>query len=303
MSEERPIQKKIIIAIVITSVICVAEIIGGILSNSLALQADAGHMVTDIAALLLSLLGFVIGKRKANSDKTFGYKRTEIIVALFNGVFLWILAIYFSYEAVLRFIQEEAIDGEILFIVASIGLVANIITASILHSHSHDNLNVRGAFLHVIGDLLGSVGAVIAGVCVIFWDLPIADPVVSILISGLIIYSSWNLVRESLHILLEGTPRDTNLTEIKNRLEKISGVASVHDLHVWTISSGLYSLSCHVVAHDISKLTDILEQSHELLEHHFGIAHATIQVEPNELSECQDCETTNLTPTHHEHHH
>lgn len=297
------IHSKLLIAIAITAIVCVTEIVGGIIANSLALQADAGHMLTDVAALVLSLLGFLIGKKKANHSKTFGYKRTEIVVALFNGIFLWILALYFSYEAILRFINSETVNGEILFGVALLGLAANVVTAFILHSHSHDNLNIRGAFLHVIGDILGSVGAVIAGVCILFWNWAIADPIVSIIISVLIIYSSWNLVRDSLHILLEGTPKSINLDEINKMLRTISGISSVHDLHVWSITSGVYSLSCHVVVSDISVTSAILTQSRELLDHHFNISHATIQIEPIGFDDCHDCETENLTEISHDHHH
>lgn len=297
------VRSKLITAIAITATVFVVELIGGFIANSLALQADAGHMLTDVAALSLSLLGFLIGNKKANQEKTFGYKRTEIVVALLNGIFLWILALYISYEAVLRFIQSETVNGEILLGVSLLGLAANLVTAYILHSHSHDNLNVRGAFLHVLGDILGSVGAVIAGICVLLWNMTVADPVVSIVISALIIYSSWNLVRDSLHILLEGTPKNIDLNEIEKELQTISGISSVHDLHVWSITSGVYSLSCHVVAADITKTASILTQTRELLDRHFKISHATIQIEPAGFDDCHDCGTKNLTEAVHDHHH
>lgn len=300
-------QNKLKLAILITATILLAEIIGGIYTNSLALLADAGHMLTDLAALILSFAAFKIGERKANSKKTFGYKRFEIVIAFVNGLILWVLSIYISYEAVLRLFQPEEVKGGVMLVIAIFGLVANIVSAYLLFSHSHDNLNIRGAFLHVVGDALGSTGAILAGVFIIMFGWYIVDPVVSILISILIIISSWNLVKDSLNILLEGAPKNIDQHQIGERLKKIGTVRDVHDIHIWTITSGVHNLSCHMTIENFEKASEILSQSKKILESEFSISHMTIQLEPVGFEDCFDCNNEQIEIKYehekHDHHH
>lgn len=300
-------KNKLKLAIFITGSIFLAEIIGGIYTNSLALLADAGHMLTDLAALILSFVAFKIGERKANTKKTFGYKRFEIVIAFVNGLILWALSIYISYEAVLRLFQPEEIKGGVMLVIAIFGLIANLVSAYLLFSHSHDNLNIRGAFLHVVGDALGSIGAILAGIFIITFGWYIVDPVVSILISVLIIISSWNLVRDSLNILLEGAPKNIDQHQIGERLKNIKKVRNIHDIHIWTITSGVHNLSCHMTIENFENASEILSQSKKILETEFNISHMTIQLEPVGFDDCFDCGSETLETKHehgkHDHHH
>lgn len=257
----------------------IAEAVGGWLTNSLALVADAGHMLTDVAALTLTLFAIWFAERPATSKKTYGYYRLEILAAFVNGMVLVLLSIWIIYEAVQRWQAPPEIAGPPLTIIAFGGLIVNLIAAYLLHSdHKHD-LNMRGAFLHVMGDLLGSVAAIAAGVLI--WSLGWlwADAAGSILISAIIIFGAWRLILDSVNVLLEGTPRHISLSAVESAILETSGVGGVHDLHVWTISSGIDALSAHISHDDSVSHSELLTVVRGKLHERFGIDHLTIQME------------------------
>ncbi len=269
------------------------EGIGGWLTNSLALIADAGHMLTDVAALSLTLGAIWFGARPATAKKTFGFYRLEILAAFVNGIALVLLSIWVIYEAIQRWQSPPEIDGARLTVIAVGGLLVNIVAAKLLHSdHKHD-LNMRGAWLHVMGDLLGSVTAIVAGALISIFGWYWADPVCSVLISLIIIFGSWRLIMESVNVLLEGTPSHIDLSAVEGTLLATEGVSGVHDLHIWTISSGIVALSVHI-NHDTAVLhTELLGKVRERLHKSFGIDHLTIQMETmdREAEAVYICET------------
>ena len=261
----------------------IAEAIGGWLTNSLALVADAGHMLTDVAALSLTLFAIWFATRPATSKKTYGYYRLEILAAFVNGIALVLLCIWIIYEAVDRWQDPPSIAGRPVTIIAVGGLIVNLIAVYLLRSDHRHDLNMRGAFLHVVGDLLGSVAAIIAGVLI--WSLGWlwADAVGSILISAIIILGAWRLILDSVNVLLEGTPRHINLAAVESAILDTAGVGGVHDLHVWTISSGLEALSAHISHDDTVLHSELLAVVRGKLHERFGIDHLTIQMETLDL--------------------
>lgn len=272
-------RKKLAIVLGLTIGYMLMEAVGGYLTNSLALLSDAGHMLADVAALLLAMFAMWFASKPVTPSKTYGYYRMEILAALGNGVTLVVISLLIFYEAVSRIREPEAVQGLEVTLVAAGGLVVNCISAWLLHSVSEDNLNMRGAFLHVIGDALGSVGAIIAGGVIWLWGWAVADPVISICICLLIIYSSWQLIRESVNILLEGTPSHINIRAVIDCLHDVAGVSDVHDLHVWSISSGKESLSAHVTIEPGASHRATLEAIQKALQASFNITHVTIQLE------------------------
>ena len=267
------------IALGLTFLYMIAEAIGGWLTNSLALIADAGHMLTDVAAMSLTLAAIWFASRPATAKKTFGYYRLEILAAFVNGIALVLLSILVIYEAIGRWDSPPAIDGVRLGIIAFGGLIVNIIAAKLLHGgHQHD-LNMRSAWLHVMGDLLGSVAALTAGVLIYAFGWLWADPVTSILISLIIVFSSWRLISASVNVLLEGTPAHIDLAAVESTILETDGVDGVHDLHVWTISSGIDALSAHISHFDSVAHSDLLIRVRDRLHQQFGIDHLTIQME------------------------
>lgn len=261
----------------------IAEVLGGWLTNSLALLADAGHMLTDVAALSLTLFAIWFAGRPATSKKTYGYYRLEILAAFVNGIALVLLSAWLVYEAVDRWKNPPDIAGGPLTMIAAGGLAVNIIAAYLLHSdHKHD-LNMRGAFLHVMGDLLGSVAAIVAGVLIWTRGWMWVDAVGTILISAIIIFGSWRLILDSVNVLLEGTPRHINLAAVESTILDTTGVGGVHDLHVWTISSGIEALSAHITHGDSVSHSDLLAAVRSRLHDNFGIDHLTIQMETLDL--------------------
>ena len=261
----------------------VVEVIGGVLTNSLALLADAGHMLSDAAALGLSFFALKLGERKASHAKTFGYKRFEIIAAGLNGLTLILISLYIFYEAVHRFTNPPEVQSTGMLIISIIGLLVNIVAAWILMSGEKDeNLNVRSAFLHVLGDMLGSVGAIVAALLMIFFGWGMADPIASLIVVILIIISGWRVLKDSFHILMEGAPAQIHLEEVKDSLRKIANVKEVHDLHIWSITSGMPMLSCHISIMEKTAHDTVLREAQVILHDHFGIEHSTIQVESNE---------------------
>jgi cobalt-zinc-cadmium efflux system protein len=271
------------IALVLTFVYMLAEAVGGWYANSLALLADAGHMLTDVAALALTLFAFWFAARPATSKRTYGYYRFEILAAFINGIVLVLLSIWIIYEAFDRWRDPPAVLGGELTLIAAGGLLVNLIAAYLLHSdHQHD-LNIRGAWLHVMGDLLGSVAAVCAGLAILVFGWIWADAVVSILISAIIIFGAWRLILESVNVLLEGTPRHIELAAVEQTILDTAGVAGVHDLHVWTISSGIDALSAHISHDDSVAHSKLLAMVRSRLHDRFGIDHLTIQMETLDL--------------------
>jgi cobalt-zinc-cadmium efflux system protein len=274
-------QRNMLAVLLITAGIMIAEIIGGLLSNSLALLSDAGHMLTDILALGLSLAAMRFARRPPTPEKTFGFYRLEILAAFFNGILLLFISLYIFYEAYHRLIDPREIKGVFMLLVAAIGLVANGVGIAVLRKSAHSNLNVRSAFFHLVGDTVSSVGVIVGGIVIIVTGWHMIDPLIGILIGGLILRGAYSLVRESIDILLEATPKDINVEEMIGDLVRIKGVKEVHHLHLWTISSGIYAMSAHVVIDDllISKSTQILDDIENLLQGKYSMEHITIQFE------------------------
>jgi cobalt-zinc-cadmium efflux system protein len=262
----------------------VAEVVGGYLANSLALLSDAGHMLTDVAAIALSLFAARFAAKPATPRKTYGFYRLEILAALANGVTLIVIAIVICYEAYGRLREPQPVGGWTLLAVAAGGLAVNLVSARLLFgAHRHD-LNLRGAFLHVLSDLFGSVGAVTAGLLVAWRGWAWADPVISVLISLLIVYSSWRLISDSVNVLLEGTPAHINLAAVEAAMKTVAGVRVIHDLHVWTITSNRHAVTAHVVIDDLSESHRVLRELRELLADRFALTHSTLQLEDPLLS-------------------
>jgi cobalt-zinc-cadmium efflux system protein len=268
--------------LIITALFMVAEIVGGLLSGSLALLADSGHMFTDAAAIGLSLFAMRIAQRPPNTKRTFGYVRLEILAALVNGATLLAIAGLIVFEAWQRLRDPVVIDGTIMLSVAALGLAVNVAGAFLLHSHAHDNLNVRGAYLHVLGDLLGSVGAIAAGIIVLTTGWTPADPIISVVIALLILFSAWKLVREATDVLLESVPSHVDMDGVLAALASIDGLDDVHDVHVWTLTSGFVAISAHGVIDDPIKHSRVLTEVRKLMASH-GIDHVTFQIEMRRL--------------------
>lgn len=275
----------------ITTVILVAEAVGGWLTNSLALLSDAGHMLSDAASLGLSLLAIHFAKKPASLSKSYGYRRLEILAALANGVALFVIAVAISWEAAHRLFDPPPVASLPMMGIAGIGLAANLASAWVLlhQGDVKDNLNLRSAYLHVLGDALGSVGALLAGVLMYLYGWYVADPIVSVAVALLILRGAWGVVSQSLHILMEGTPTGSNIEAMIASLETIPGVCNVHDVHVWTVTSGYDVFSCHLVVSKGTNITKVVAAGAELLERQFGIRHTTIQV----LEDDADCRELN----------
>ncbi|UVI32013.1 cation diffusion facilitator family transporter [Paenibacillus spongiae] len=269
------------IALAITSVIMLLEFIGGLITNSLALLSDSGHMLSDVGALALSLVAMALASRPPSPRKSYGYYRFEILAALFNGVTLFIIAAFIIREAYERFINPPTVASGSMMIIAFIGLLANLASAWFLMRKGDvkDNVNVRSAYLHVIGDALGSVGAIVAGLFMLVFEWYIADPIISVVVSLLILKSAWGVMKTAVHILMEGTPPTIDSDQVKKTLLAIDGVQEVHDLHIWTVSSGLDSLTCHIMIDHDGDSQFILQQAIQQIEQKYRIQHTTIQVE------------------------
>lgn len=267
------------IALFLTAFYMIAEAVGGWLANSLALLADAGHMLTDAGALTLTLGAIWFASRPATDRKTYGYYRLEILAAFINAIVLVLISLWVIYEAYQRWATPPEVKGLQLTLIAVGGLLINLVCAWLLHSdHKHD-LNMRGAWLHVMGDALGSVTAIVAGALIISFGWFWADAVSSLLISLIIIYGSWNLIRETMNVLLEGTPAHINIAEVETAILETEGVKAVHDLHVWTITSGMEALSAHVLHDETILQGELLKRLRKQLHDQFGIDHLTIQME------------------------
>ena len=259
----------------------IAEIIGGLLANSLALLSDAGHMLTDILALGLSIIAMRFAQKPPTASKTFGFYRLEILAAFFNGILLLFISLYIFYEAYHRLLHPEEIKGLFMLVVAVIGLLANGVGIVILRKSAHENLNVKSAFFHIVGDTISSGGVIVGGLLILYTGWYLVDPLIGIFIGMLILRGAYALVKESVDIFLEATPKDIDIDNMLDDLRKIGGVKDIHHLHLWTITSGIYAMSAHVLIDDIltSRSALILEDIKRLLQGKYSIGHSTIQFE------------------------
>lgn len=273
-------EKPLWIALILTTTFLIAEVVGGVLTNSLALISDAAHMFTDAAALAVSLVAIRIGKRAADSLRTFGYYRFEILAAAFNAVLLFLVAMYILYEAYQRINNPPEIQSGAMLIVATLGLMINLVSMRLLGSGKDKSLNVKGAYLEVWSDMLGSVGVIAGAVIIRYTSWAWVDSVIAVLIGLWVLPRTWTLLKESLNVLLEGVPEGLNLLEIKKTIEEINCVVSVHELHVWAITSGKASLTAHVVTElAIPGQQILLKKIRETIAEQFDIHHCTIQLE------------------------
>ncbi len=282
--------KRLALSLVLTAAFVVVEIIAGIFGNSLALLTDAAHNFTDVIALGLSWYALKIATRPAHAGKTFGYHRVGILVALVNSTTLVLIALGIFYEAYHRFITPPEVNSTILIGVGTLAFIINAVTAWMVKEGSEHDLNLRSAFLHLMGDVLSTLGAVVAGVIIAFTNWNWLDPLVSVLIGVFILWNAWGILRQSIHILLESTPESVDLNTMVESLLKVEGVRGVHDLHVWSINESLRALSAHIVTEDvsISKGTRLQQRLNEMLAHEYNIQHSTLQLE------CVNCEPAPL---------
>ncbi len=256
-----------------------AELVAGFLTNSLALISDAGHMLSDIGALALSIFAFRVARRPATHQSTFGFHRVEILAALFNGLTLWLIVGVIFAAAFNRMGHPPEVESFGMMIVALLGLAVNITAAAILHGGHRHNLNMRGAFMHVMSDALGSLGAITAGVIMLTTGWYLADPLISVFIGLLILFSSWSLVKDSLSVLMQTVPKGIRLEDVRQTIEAVDGVHKVHDLHVWAVTSDIFTLSAHAVVEDGGDFHQVLNGIEETLKEKFNIEHTTIQLE------------------------
>ncbi|MBI1451884.1 MULTISPECIES: cation diffusion facilitator family transporter [Acinetobacter] len=270
--------KKLTFALLLTSSFLVVEVVAGFITQSLALLSDAAHMFTDAAALAIALVAIKIGKLPADNKRTFGYQRFEILAALFNALMLFAVAIYILYEAYQRFSTPPEIQSTGMLIVASIGLVINLISMRILFSSSQESLNVKGAYLEVLSDALGSVGVILGAVLIYFTGWMWVDTVIAVLIGFWVLPRTWVLLKQSLNILLEGVPEEIDIEKLRQDLLNLNGVESIHQLKVWAISSKNIHLTVHLYAPNIDR-TDLYQEAMEMLSHEHGITEMVLQIE------------------------
>jgi cobalt-zinc-cadmium efflux system protein len=290
----------------LTAAFTVVEVAGSLLSNSLTLLADASHMATDVLALGLALFGARMAQRRDGAAQYFGNLRWEVMAAMMNGLLLFVIGAGITIEAIDRFAHPRVIDATLFGVVASVGLIVNLISLRVLHGHHEHSLNARGAYLHILGDVLGSVGAIVGAVIIHYTAWTRVDPIISVLVSVLILRSAWRLVRTSGLILLDRVPGHLRPLEVEQRMMTVDGVTRVHDLHVWTVASGLIAMSAHVVAPVLDTHPDVLRRlDREMVQ--MGIRHVTIQLETGDecVGElCGDEEGSPLSAVgHHDHDH
>lgn len=278
-------KKQLVTVILLTGSYLVAEVIGGFVTGSLALLADAGHMFTDVGGLALALFAINMTQKAASAKRTYGYYRAEILAALTNAVVLIGISLYILYEAYQRFKNPPEVSSTTMLIVASIGLAINIIGMLILRKGSRESLNMKGAYFEVLSDMLTSIGVIIAAIIMLTTGWYYADPIISAGIGLFILPRTWILLKDAVGVLLEGTPADVNVAELRSAILKISGVQSVHDLHVWTLTSGYNALSVHVIINVETELNPMLSKINNIITDNFKIAHTTIQLETEGYNE------------------
>jgi cobalt-zinc-cadmium efflux system protein len=279
--------RRVTIALVLTGTFMIVEVIGGILSGSLALLADAGHMLTDTMALALAAVAFHVSKRPADTRLTYGYQRFQILAAFVNGLSLLLIVGWILYEAFDRFVSPQPVLGKTMLVVAAAGLVVNIISFTVLHGGDRENLNIRGAAIHVAGDLLGSVAAIVAAVVIIYTGWMAIDPILSVAVALLILKSAWSLLKRSAHVLLEGAPDWLDTDSMQRRLiELVPEVASIHHVHVWGMTPQDLMLTMHVCVRETpANPTDIIRRTKAVLQSEYGIDHSTVELETNDCAD------------------
>lgn len=277
-------KKILLISFFIITTYMLVEAVGGVLTKSLALLSDAGHMFSDSISLAIALIAFKLGERAVTYNKTFGYKRFEVLAALFNGATLIAIALIIFYEAIERFVNPSEVATIGMLIISSIGLAVNILVAWIMMkgADTEENLNMRGAFLHVVSDMLGSVGAIVAALFIMFFGWGWADPLASVIVAVLVLRSGYFVAKKAVHILMEGTPADVDIDQVVQAIAKVEGVKGIHDVHAWTITSGFHAFSCHIVVDEQLTVAESNKITHSI-EHflqHKGMHHITLQMEP-----------------------
>lgn len=270
-------------ALGLTATYMVAEVIGGLITGSLALLADAAHMMTDVGGLALALLAIRFAAREATPQRTYGYLRMEVLSALTNAVVLLLLTVYILYEAYQRFLAPPEVLSGPMLIIASIGLVVNLISMRLLAGGSSESLNIKGAYFEVLSDMLGSIGVIVAALLMMWKGWALADPIIGAGIGLFIVPRTWTLLKQVTHILMEGTPANVDLAILERKLLEIAGVTAVHDLHVWTVTSGFDAMSGHIVVADMSRGREALREARRVMKADFGIDHVTIQIEDEPL--------------------
>lgn len=282
------LERRFVLSLLLTLAIFVAEVAGGLISDSLALLSDAAHVFLDVLALAMSYAALRIAARPATSQHTYGFHRFEVLAALANGATLVIVALGILREAVERLQAPQVVHSGPMLVIAVIGLVVNLVVALVLREHDHHDLNVRGAFLHVLGDALGSVGVIVAAVVIALTGWTPVDAIVSFLIAGLILWSSWRLLRESLHVLVEGTPEEVEPAAVMQAMQHVPAVTGIHDLHIWSLCPGFVALTAHVVvdAPDICQAQTVQGALKQLLAEQFQITHVTLQLEWAGAGQC-----------------
>lgn len=279
--------RRVMIALVLTGIFMIVEVIGGIISGSLALLADAGHMLTDTMALALAAMAFQVCKRPPDGKLTFGYQRFQILAAFVNGLSLLLVVGWILFEAVSRFFEPKEILGETMLVVAVAGLIVNLISFGVLHSGDQDNLNIRGAALHVAGDLLGSVAAIVAAIVIITTGWNLIDPILSIAVAALILKSAWKLVKRSAHVLLEGAPEWLNVQAMQDRIvASVPGVGEIHHVHIWGLTPQQLMLTMHMsMSSGAGSQSNVIRDVKRFLQDEYGIGHATIEVDVDGCSD------------------
>ncbi len=279
--------RRVLIALILTGIFMVVEVIGGILSGSRALLADAGHMFTDTIALGLAAVAFSVSKRPGDRKLTYGYQRFQILAAFVNGLSLLVIVGWILFEAVQRFITPSEVMGEMMLVVASAGLVVNIIAFVVLYGGDKENLNIRGAALHVAGDLLGSVAAIIAAIVIIYSGWMPIDPILSVAVAMLILKSAWTLVRRSAHVLLEGAPDWLDVPAMQERITaRVPQVVGVHHVHVWGLTPQDLMMTMHVrLSGEFDNPTSIIREIKKLMNEEYGIGHSTIEIETDDCAD------------------
>ncbi len=275
----------LLIAFGLTFIFMIAEFVGGFFSKSLALMSDAGHMLSDVVSMGVAIWAIKAGSKTSDLSKTFGYKRTEVIVAFVNGITLVAISIFIMFEGFKRIFSPVSIHENQLILVSSLGFIINIIVAFILFKNSKDSINVRGAFLHVISDLLGSVGAIGAGLIIKYTGWLYADPLISIIISILILRSSIGLIKETYHTLMEGSPKNIDFKKVIDKVKSFDKVIDIHDLHIWSLNESQIILTAHILIEENSDNKKIISDIKHLLQHDFNIQHSTIEIE---TTKCED---------------
>lgn len=283
--------RRLVVAIALNLLLTVVEVVAGVLAGSLALLADALHNFNDCGSLVIALVARRIGRMPSDDRRTFGYRRAEIIGALINLTVLVVIGLYLVYEAIVRFVRPQAIDGWIVVVVAAVALAIDVATAALLYAMSRGNLNLRAAYLHNLGDALSSVGVIFAGAAVLWFGVTWADPAITLLIAGFILWQSLSMMGRSIHILMQGAPADVDSSELIRELQSIPGVVEIHHLHLWELDEEHRALEAHVVVEEahLSRWAEIKREIKRRLADRFHVHHSTVEFESPDEGACPPC--------------